>query len=583
MVNSKPNPGNSLADTHPELAAQADGWDPTMLRAGSNKKVDWRCEYGHTWSAIIANRSRGSDCPFCSNSRIWIGFNDLATTHPELAAQADGWDPTCFTRGSNKKAKWKCGEGHEWTTSIGERTSGDANCPACTGNSRRLIPGYSDLASRRPDLAAEAYGWDASNKTFGSGERVQWKCAEGQIFRTTINHRSSQDWNCPICANRKLLTGYNDLRTTHLLLSTEMIGDPTQVMAGAKAKVLWRCSVGHTYQASVKERTSDHATGCPICSGHQVLVGFNDIRTTHPSIAKEIIGVDPIKVSAGSGRSASWKCQLGHIYKAKISSRCRTNKSGCPYCAGQKVLKGFNDLKTVAPTVASGAFGWDPSTVTISSGRKMTWKCQQDHVFEQIVADRTGQDRGCPICSGHQVLVGFNDLATLRPNIASEASGWDPSTVTVSSGKKKRWICEMGHKWWSTVAGRSDGHGCPSCAYSGFDPNRNGWLYLIDHFDFHMFQIGISNFPDYRLKDHKRRGWEVIEIRGPMDGHLTRKLETDCLHALEKRGAILGHKAGIDKFDGYTEAWTKQSLNVTSIKQILDWVYEDEGVKSEQI
>ena len=68
-----------------------------------------------------------------------------------------------------------------------------------------------------------------------------------------------------------------------------------------------------------------------------------------------------------------------------------------------------------------------------------------------------------------------------------------------------------------------------------------------------------------------------------MDGHLTQKLETDCLHALEKRGAILGHKAGIEKFDGYSEAWTKQSLNVTSIKQILDWVYEDEGVKSEQI
>jgi len=26
---------------------------------------------------------------------------------------------------------------------------------------------------------------------------------------------------------------------------------------------------------------------------------------------------------------------------------------------------------------------------------------------------------------------------------------------------------------------------------------------------------------------------------------------------------------------GYTEAWTKKSLNVTSIKQILGWVYED--------
>ena len=40
-------------------------------------------------------------------------------------------------------------------------------------------------------------------------------------------------------------------------------------------------------------------------------------------------------------------------------------------------------------------------------------------------------------------------------------------------------------------------------------------------------------------------------------------------------GAILGHKAGIEKFDDYSEAWTKASLNVISIKQILDLVHED--------
>jgi hypothetical protein len=62
-----------------------------------------------------------------------------------------------------------------------------------------------------------------------------------------------------------------------------------------------------------------------------------------------------------------------------------------------------------------------------------------------------------------------------------------------------------------------------------------------------------------------------------MDGYLTQQLETSSLHALEKRGAILGHKAGIEKFDGYSEAWTKESLKVASIKQLLDWVYEDES------
>jgi hypothetical protein len=190
---------------------------------------------------------------------------------------------------------------------------------------------------------------------------------------------------------------------------------------------------------------------------------------------------------------------------------------------------------------------------------------------------RKGQ-AGCPICANQQLLVGYNDLATTHPELALEADGWDPRTVIAGSNKKAKWICEQGHRWSSVIANRSRvGVGCPSCAKFGFDPNQPGFLYLIDHFELDMFQIGITNFPDKRLDKHGRSGWEVIELRGPMDGLLTRQLETNCLHALEQRGAILGHKAGIDKFDGYSEAWTKASLNVISIKQILDWMYEDES------
>lgn len=36
---------------NPTLAAEADGWDPTTLIAGSGQKVWWRCEQGHRWQA----------------------------------------------------------------------------------------------------------------------------------------------------------------------------------------------------------------------------------------------------------------------------------------------------------------------------------------------------------------------------------------------------------------------------------------------------------------------------------------------------------------------------------------------------
>jgi hypothetical protein len=114
------------------------------------------------------------------------------------------------------------------------------------------------------------------------------------------------------------------------------------------------------------------------------------------------------------------------------------------------------------------------------------------------------------------------------------------------------------------------------CAEYGFNPGKDGWLYLIDHDPLDMFQIGISNVPVDRLGRHAHRGWEVLEVRGPMDGFLVRQLETAILRAVKRRGAVLGHRTDIKKFDGYSEAWTKASLTVTSIKQLLDWVYEDD-------
>jgi hypothetical protein len=246
-------------------------------------------------------------------------------------------------------------------------------------------------------------------------------------------------------------------------------------------------------------------------------------------------------------------------------------------CSGQRVEAGFNDLLTTHPEIASQAIGWNPATVVAGTKAKYKWECKVGHRWFASVHNRALNGRGCPICANKEVLVGFNDLLTLDPVLAAEADGWDPKTVTAGSNEKRRWICENGHSWDASPNHRTQGRGCPTCAQTGFDPNQPGFMYFIDHFGLGMFQIGISNFPEVRLGRHKRSGWEVIELRGPMDGHLTQKLETNCLHALEKRGAILGHKARIDKFDGYTEAWTKASLNVTSIKQILDWVYEDES------
>ena len=51
----------------------------------------WRGSCGHVWREKVSMRSMRVDdsCPYCKNRKLLRGFNDLATTHPELVAE---WD-----------------------------------------------------------------------------------------------------------------------------------------------------------------------------------------------------------------------------------------------------------------------------------------------------------------------------------------------------------------------------------------------------------------------------------------------------------------------------------------------------------
>ena len=93
-----------------------------------------------------------------------------------------------------------------------------------------------------------------------------------------------------------------------------------------------------------------------------------------------------------------------------------------------------------------------------------------------------------------------------------------------------------------------------------------------------MFQIGITNIPDDRIQRHKRLGWEILEISGPMDGHLTQNWETSILRMLKARGADLSNAKIAGKFDGYSEAWSKSTFEVKSIKELMRLTEEFESL-----
>ncbi len=348
-------------------------------------------------------------------NKLIVGVNDLKSVNPELAAE---WNyekngkllPEMISAYSSKKVFWKGKCGHEWDAAVSDRNQGNG-CPFCSG--QKVLKGFNDLMTKRPDIASE--------------------------------------WNFEKNGNLK----------------------PDMITVGANKKVWWICNNGHEWEALVNNRNK--GKGCPYCSGRLAIKGVNDLKTVNPDLASEWNyekngDLKPTELSTGSNKKVWWKCSNGHEWQAAIRNRNQGN--GCPFCSGQKVLKGFNDLVTLNHELA---FEWNyekngkllPSDVMPNTNKKVWWLGKCGHEWEAAVASRN-QGIGCPYCSGRLAIKGVNDLMTVNPDLASE---WNyekngdlkPTELSTGSGQKVWWKCSNGHEWQAVIASRNQGYGCPVC------------------------------------------------------------------------------------------------------------------------
>jgi hypothetical protein len=107
---------------------------------------------------------------------------------------------------------------------------------------------------------------------------------------------------------------------------------------------------------------------------------------------------------------------------------------------------------------------------------------------------------------------------------------------------------------------------------------------LLENDAWNMQQVGITGQPDRRMATHFRWGWEVVDIRGPMDGLLAQSWERSILDYLSdqgipttpstaraepsREGAATGPKTG--------EAWWISDLHVTSVIGLMNLIHESE-------
>lgn len=371
---------------------------------------------------------------------------------------------------------------HEWEAILRKQRENTNHCPYCKGT--KVLAGFNDLATKSPQVAAEWHPQNtlkASEVSEKSNRRVQWICNKGHEWKATPGHRATGN-ACPYCRGFAVLPGVNDLATTHALVAAEWHPTrnsvtPTEIKAGSKSKVWWVGACSHEWEAAIYHRTSMNS-GCPYCSNHRVSAGFNDLATRHPQLADQW---HPTKnsfsaqeVTLKSDKMAWWKDSLGHEWDARISDRTKDGVMlGCPICSGNRVLAGFNDLATKNPRLAED---WHPtknafkaSETTSATPKKAWWLgkiCR--HEWESTILSRN-DGNNCPICSGKQVLAGFNDLGTTHPEIAAQwhptkNAIFTPQSVNAGSGKKVWWVgSKCGHEWVAPPYERTTGHGCSVC------------------------------------------------------------------------------------------------------------------------
>ena len=443
----------SLAETHPELAKQ---WHPTKngdltpedVTACCSKKVWWFLPYdvpedypteqlrgkhfNFEWETRINHRVNGTECPYFSGHAVMKGFNDLATTHPDLAKE---WHPTkngnlspeMVTSRSGKKVFWflpyddpETGKhfDFEWEETVSNRTESRTRmgCPFLSG--RRVYHGFNDLATTHPELAKQWHPTKNGKLTpdkvsFGSQKKVMWylpydvqddypvKHLRGKHFdfewSAEIKSRVNGMSVCPYLSGHAVWPGFNDLVTTHPELAKEWHPTkngkltPDRVSFGIAKKVWWRLPYDVPDDYPVKHLRGKHYDfewygticnrtagnhNCPYLSGQAIWLGFNDLATTHPELAKEWHptkngSLMPEDVTAGSKKKVWWflpyddPCTGRHFdfeWKASIFSRARG--VNCPYLSeshGEKHTrkylssynyeyayeKNFHDLKGV--------------------------------------------------------------------------------------------------------------------------------------------------------------------------------------------------------------------------------------------
>ena len=502
--------------------------DPTKIGLKSHKKVWWKCSNGHSWLAMISNRStHGRSCPYCSHQLPIPGETDFASLYPSLVKE---WHPTKngelkpdeVMPGTHKKVWWICAKGHEWKAEIKSRTTG-VGCPYCAN--KKVLKGFNDLETINPALASEWHPTKNGNLkadavTPNSGKRVWWICTKGHEWKSAVYNRTEGN-GCPKCADI-LRTSFPEQAIFYYIKQVfpDAVNGYKGIFSSSMELDIFIPSLkvgieydGKRYHSSSKNQIRD-SRKYEICKENGIAL----IRVREMSRYTPILLCDhKIEIPEASDDYLNWAIHnlCYHLGKSVIPDVCRDRKEILAYLNSRNV-----SLALVYPDISSE---WDyeanyplvPENFPPHSNEKVFWKCRKcAYVWEASIGDRTRHDStGCPNCAKLRAsktriinkISRQGSFAAVFPDLLGD---WNyeknlnvsPESLTAGSGKKVWWKCHVCNYSWSTSIGhRVSGEGCPYCNHRVVISGKNDLASLkpelLNEWDYEKnSKIGL--FPD---------------------------------------------------------------------------------------
>ena len=417
---------NDLKTKYPQLAKE---WHPTKninlkpdsVLCGSAKKVWWLGKCGHEYEQKIVNRVNGASCPFCSHQKLLVGFNDLATTNPEIVKE---WDynkndilPTQIGVGTHKKIWWKCPFGHSYQAYPSNRCGNThSSCPICDKENHTSFPEQAiffyikkvfpdAINSDKSTIGMELDIFIPSIKTAIEYDGIKWhknnqyeikkneKCNNNGITLIRIREEGLQLYNNCICIVRDDVKKNQSLSLViRKVFNIIGINNNQNIDVDKDALRIYELYINNKKSRSLKNIYPEIA------------------KEWHPSKNGNITAE---MVAPMSNKVVWWLGKCGHEWKMSIQDRTN-QKCGCPICAGKRIISGINDLLYKYPQLCeewyyekNDVLGLYPNKVSSFSEKKAWWKCSKcGNIWLTKIDARTRKGSGCPKCGRIKADIG---------------------------------------------------------------------------------------------------------------------------------------------------------------------------------